>query len=196
MPRKNLKLRLESSSPEVLPAPCRGFTSHSIPIALKLKCSFLWNRECKKMLKQESLATSKWAQHSSLFQPRDLSAALWVSAECESDSKARTQPDQPPLPMARFPWARRGWLSFMPILSSFPLQLVTEEPVISSSSLHLFIWGSRYFLALVSSSHQIHNDYLLNIQDALPHLLPTQFWHSKISVLSFSISCIAFRFSK
>ena len=42
---------------------------------------FLWNCKCRKMLKQESPATSKRAPHSSLFQPRDLSAACSGSPE-------------------------------------------------------------------------------------------------------------------
>ena len=108
---------------------------------------FLWNCECRKMLKQESPATSKWAQHSSLFQPRDL-------PEVPSGSPESVNRIQRPGLSVQLTTSPNSWLpmgkSFLHVKSfkfSFPIgfRRVSHKLNIKRSNnvLTFFLWGQQ-----------------------------------------------------
>lgn len=122
-----------------------------------------------------------------------VSSALWVLGECESDSKTRTLSPANSSPHGSSPLGRWELACFHANPFWFPLQSLARESVMSLASLHLFLCGSIYLFCPCVRYSDSQGPSFWHLRGA-PPLSPVR--DSMISVLSFSISCIAFRFSK
>lgn len=145
------------------------------------------------MLKLESPATSKWAQHSPRFQPRDVSAALSGSLGSVNLIQRPGLSAQPTaLPMARLLWAGGSWLAFMPTLSGFLCNHLPRVSHVFSLFASVSMWFHIFVLPLCQVLRFTRT--ILLAFERRPPLSSVR--DSMVSALSFSISRIAFRFSK
>lgn len=172
------------------------FTSHSIPFTLKHK----WNSSFFLELRiwedaQAAVSSNKTVGSAQKAPPtmRPAGSALSGAPQCQSASKAGALSPTECLSQ----WlvfcghAKAGFLTCPPFLV-FLCDWLQKSQSVFIFSASGYIRFYIYLLTLMLGTYQLHNYNSFDIWEVTPPL----FKNSNISVLSFSIFCIAFRSSK